>query len=182
MSPISKVARLGVRLLKLAATNPSRLSHVCGTALAATDDVMDWQHDLLRFRCMAVNDLLPTEGPPLKVELALFLKSHASVSVLEFTCLVLLLHRAKARKIFAFETFKGISITQLALNLPADSQIYTLDLPGETLTTKMAIADPTDAAIAKESGKGSLVPAELRSRIQLLKHISATTLAFAVKS
>ena len=173
MSLISKAARLTTRLLRIAATNPSRLSHVCGTALAASDDVVDWKHDLLRFRSVTVDDLLPANGQPLKVELALFPRSHASVSVLEFTCLVLLMHRANSRNVFEFGTFKGISITQLALNLPAESRIYTLDLPDELLATKITVADPEDAEIAKESGKGLLVPAALRQRIQFLKQDSA---------
>jgi len=173
MNSAQKAARLCVQMFTIIFTNPSRLSHVFGTALAAADDVADRKQDLLRFRSVTVDDLLPADGQPLKVELALFPRSHASVSVLEFTCLVLLLHRANSRNVFEFGTFKGISITQLALNLPADSRIYTLDLPDESLATKMAIADAEDVAIAKESGKGSLVPNALRSRIQFLKQDSA---------
>jgi predicted O-methyltransferase YrrM len=58
------------------------------------------------------------------------------------------------------------------LNLPPDSTICTLDLPDESLNTQFA-TDPEDAAIAVETGKGSLVPAELRPRIQFLKCDSA---------
>jgi predicted O-methyltransferase YrrM len=91
---------------------------------------------------------------------------------LEFTALLLLFKRANARRIFEFGTFKGISITQMALNLPPESEIYTLDLPDESLNTQFA-NEPEDAAIAGETGKGSLVPAELRPRIRFLKSDSA---------
>lgn len=173
MSSISKAAQLGGRLLKIALTNPARLSHIFGVALYATDDVADRAHDLLRFRHVDVADLLPPEGPPQKIELALFPRTHASVSVLEFTCLILLMKRARARSIFEFGTYKGVSITQLTLNLPPESRIFTLDLPEEPATTRFAIADPEDAVIAVEKGKGALIPAELRPRIQFLKKDSA---------
>ena len=173
MNSFGKAARLSSRLLQFAATNPARLSHVLGTALAASDEVADHAHDLMRFPHVDVSDLLPANGPPLKVELALFPKTHASISVLEFTCIILLLKQAQARNVFEFGTFKGVSITQMALNLPPQSRILTLDLPEEPTQTKFAIADPEDAVIAAEKGKGSLIPAELRPRIQFLQQDSA---------
>ena len=81
--------------------------------------------------------------------------------------------RARARSVFEFGTYKGVSITQLALNLPADSRIFTLDLPDEPATTRFAIADQEDAVIAVEKGKGALIPSELRPRIQFLQQDSA---------
>lgn len=174
MSFVSKSLRLFTRTLKIAAVNPSRLPHIFGTALNACDQVADHATDLLRFRSVLPESLLPTEGAPGRMQLAVFPRTHASVSILEFNCLILLMRQARARNIFEFGTFKGVSITQFALNLSPDSRICTLDLPDETLKTKLAVADPEDAAIARESGKGSLVPAELRSRITFLKQDSAT--------
>src|SRR5262245_18072009 len=142
MSSMRKACRFGFRLLQITTHNPSRWSHVFGTALSASDEVADRSCTLLRLPQVSVNDLLPEAGDPVKVELALFPKTHASISALEFTCLVLLLKRARARRIFEFGTYKGVSITQLALNLPADSSIYTLDLPDESNNTRFAIADP----------------------------------------
>ena len=174
MSSISKTARLAACALKIAATNSSRLSHVFGSALNACDEVADRATDLLRFRSVSPESLLPAEGAPGRMQLAVFPRTHASVSILEFNCLILLLRQARARNVFEFGTFKGVSITQLALNLPPDSRICTLDLPDETLQTRLAIADAEDAAIAKESGKGSLIPDELRSRITFIQQDSAT--------
>jgi predicted O-methyltransferase YrrM len=173
MNSVLKASRFGARLLKIAATNPARLSHVFGVATYACDEVVDRAHDLLRFRHVSVADLLPAEGPPLKIELALFPRTHASISVLEFTCLILLMKRAQARNVFEFGTYQGVSITQLALNLAPGSRIFTLDLPDEPAATRFTIADPEDAVIAAEKGKGALVPAELRPRIQFLQQDSA---------
>ncbi len=172
MNSFGKAAQLGARLVKIAATNPRRLSHVLGTALSASDDVVDNACDLLQLPVVDVNDLLPTSGDLWEIKMLMFPKTHASISLLEFTALLLLLKRARSQRIFEFGTFKGISITQLALNLPPGSDIYTLDLPDESLNTQFG-TDPEDAAIAVETGKGSLVPADLRPRIQFLKCDSA---------
>ena len=173
MSSIRKAAQLGFRLAKISVCNPQRLSHVLGTALSASDEVIDRSCDLLRLQRVNVNDLLPETGDPLRVELALFPKTYASVSVFEYICLIVLVKRAKAMRVFEFGTYKGVSITQLALNLPAGSSIYTLDLPEEPIKTRLTIADPEDADIAVQKGKGSLIPSDLKSRITFLKQDSA---------
>ena len=172
MNSLGKTARLGARLIKIAITNPRRLSHVLGTALSASNDVVDRSCDLLRLPAVEINDLLPAAGDLWEIKMLMFPKTHASISLLEFTAQLLLLKRAGSKRVFEFGTYKGISITQLALNLPPGSDIYTLDLPDESLNTQFA-TDPEDAAIAVETGKGSLVPAELRPRIQFLKCDSA---------
>lgn len=172
MNSLGKTARLGARLIKIAITNPRRLSHVFGTALSASNDVVDRSCDLLRLPAVEINDLLPATGDLWEIKMLMFPKTHASISLLEFTALLLLLKRAGSKQVFEFGTFKGISITQLALNLPPGSTICTLDLPDESLDTQFP-TDPEDAAIAVETGKGSMVPAELRPRIQFLKCDSA---------
>jgi len=138
--------------------------------------VVDRSRDLLRFPSIDIHDLLPASGDPWEIKMAMFPKtyvSHASISLLESTALILLLKRAEAKRIFEFGTFKGISITQLALNLPPESEIYTLDLPEEPTGTRFAIADPEDAVIAIEKGKGTLVPAALRPCVKFLQQDSA---------
>lgn len=174
MNSVRKAARLGCQLLKIAAFHPSRLVHVLGSALHACDQVADHATDLTRFRYALPESLLPVAGETGRMQLTVFPRTHASVSILEFNCLILLMRQAQARNIFEFGTFKGVSITQLTLNLPPDSLICTLDLPDETLATKLAVADPEDAAIAREGGKGSLIPAELRPRITFIQQDSAT--------
>ena len=173
MNLATKTTRLCARLLKIAVTNPARLSHVFGQALWACEEVADRKHDLLRLPSVPVEALLPMNGEPLPVHLLLFPQTNASISALEFSCLILLLKRTPARSVFEFGTYRGVSITQLALNLPADSRIFTLDLPDEPTATRFAIADAQDAVIAAQKGKGALVPAHLRSRIQFLRQDSA---------
>ncbi len=164
---------LSSNLLKIAVRNPKRLSHVLGTALHATTEVVDPNFDLLRARQTDVNELLPESGDPWRVHLALFPKTYASVSVLEYTCLIALMKRAKATRIFEFGTYMGASITQIALNLPPESVIYTLDLPENTASTLLSIPDPHEVAIAAETCKGALIPSDLKQRITFLRQDSA---------
>src|SRR5690242_20484265 len=129
MSSVQKAARLGSHLLRIALRNPARIPHVLGNALWASEEVVDPTCDLLRLRQVSVNDLLPPDGPPLKMEFAAFPETHASVSLLEITCLILLLKRTAAQLVFEFGTYRGVSATQLALNLSPNGRLYTLDLP-----------------------------------------------------
>src|SRR5256885_5110429 len=99
MSSVGKVLQLGSRLARIAALNPARLRNVLGTALSATDEVVDRSCDLFRLRRVLVNELLPSEGPPLRVNLALFPMTQASLSLLESVCLILLLKKARATKV-----------------------------------------------------------------------------------
>src|SRR6266704_3170659 len=144
MNSLGKVLGLGSRLVQIGLGNPSRLSHVLGTALAASEEVADKSLDLLRFPQVCVDDLLPEQEPEVRLTLALFPKSKAAVS-----------------------------ITQLALNLPEGSRVLTLDLPADQRVTQFAISILKDKAIAFEKGKGSLVPKELRHRITFLAQDSA---------
>src|ERR1051325_6897409 len=116
MNSLRKTLLLGARLVKIAARNPSRLSHVLGVTLSATGDVMEKDLDLLRLPIVQITDLLPPDGLPERIELILFSKTNASISVLEFIGLVLLLKKAKGKNVFEFGTYKGVSITQMALN------------------------------------------------------------------
>jgi len=147
---------------------------VLGTALAASAEVSDRSVDLLRFPTVTVNELLPESGPEWRATLALFPTAKASVSVLESVCLLLLMKRSNATAVFEFGTYKGVSITQFALNLPADSRMFTLDLPESDASSRFPISIPKDAAIASEPGKGSLVPPDLKPRITFIARDSAT--------
>ena len=173
MNSFQKTITLGFRLLRIGATNPRRLSHVLGTAFSATNDVIAKSHDLLSMPCKDLNDILPDTGELLELRMIVFPAARASLSIQEFAVLLLLLKRVNAKKIFEFGTFKGISISQLTLNLPLESEIYTLDLPENATSTSFAIVDPDEAAFAAEQGKGTLVPAALRPRIRFLQQDSA---------
>jgi predicted O-methyltransferase YrrM len=173
MNSLRKAVQLGSRLLTIAVGNPKRLSHVLGTALSASDAVVDPASDLLSLRRVDINELLPESGDVWRIHLALFPKTYASISVFEFTCLILLMKRAKATRVFEFGTHKGVSITQLVLNLPPESVIYTLDLPEDAGKTQYAIANPKEAALTREKNKGEMIPADLKPRITFLQKDSA---------
>ena len=172
MSMLTKSAQLASRLARIALFNPSRLRHVLGSALVISNDVVDRTRDLLRIPSVTVDDLLPKDTP-LDTRFIAFPKSYASVSVLEYICLVLLVKQTRQRSIFEFGTYKGVSISQLALNLPAEARIYTLDLPDNENESCIASLDIEDALIAAEKNKGDMVPQELRHRIIFLKQNSA---------
>lgn len=173
MDALKKLVLLVVRLLRIAVTNPSRLSHVLGNALSSTREVMDRRYDLLRLRREPIEALLPPEGESWRLTLAMLPRSNASISTLEFICLLLLMKRARANCVFEFGTYKGVSISQLALNLPAGAKIYTLDLPEGQTTTDLPISIAKDVSIAFEGGKGGLVPEDVRGRITFLRQDSA---------
>ena len=173
MASLRKLFHFGFRLVRIAFGNPTRLSHVLGTAFAASEEVSARSLDLLRLPQVTVEDLLPEDGH-IRASFAFFPKTNASVSVLEFVCLVLLLKKTPAVSIFEFGTYKGVSITQLALNVTQGARILTLDLPEEPAVTAFDISFQKDAVIARETGKGALVPPDVRSQITFLKQDSAT--------
>ncbi len=173
MGAVKKLLLLAGRLLRIALYSPRNLTHVLGQALSASADVANPRANLLRFPRKTVEDLLPEEGESWRLNLAMMPRSNASVSTLEFVCLLLLMKRARAGCVFEFGTYKGVSITQLALNLPDGAKIYTLDLPDGQVTTELPISIAKDIDIAFQGGKGCLVPEELRSRITFLRQDSA---------
>lgn len=164
---------LGTRLIQISLRNPARLSHVLGSALAASAEVADPALDLLRLPRVPVEDLLPETDVGARATLVLFPKTNCSVSVLEYLCLALLLKKAKARRVFEFGTYQGVSITQLALNVSPPGRVCTLDLPEGQTDVALAIPDPDELHIAQAAGKGQLVPADVKSRIEFLKQDSA---------
>ena len=173
MEPVVKTARLCGRLLRIGLFNPGRLSHVFGAGLHASEEVRSRDLDLLRIPLVTVDDLLPGSSE-FRAVIALFPKAHAAVSPLEGVALAVLLRKADARHVFEFGTYKGVSITQIALNVPLESKIYTLDLPEDDPRSAFTITDPEDIDIALEKGKASLVPDDLKGRIHFLRQDSAT--------
>jgi hypothetical protein len=169
---IAKTALLFSRLATIAVRNPRRLSHVLGSALVISNDVVDPSRDLLRIPMVSVNDLLPKDKAS-EARFLLFPHSCASVSILEYISLVLLFKQTAQRRIFEFGTYKGVSVSQLAMNASPQTEIFTLDLPEEGTPDCLSGLDPEDAEIAAEKNKGSMVPPELRPRIRFLKQDSA---------
>lgn len=174
MDGMQKMLRLCANFVRVGFTRPRRLTHILGTALAASEEVVEATADLLQFPQVRPEDLLPPSGAESRAVLQLFPPTNASVSALEFLCLILLLKRTRAEAVFEFGTYKGLSITQLALNVQEGALVCTLDLPEGETQSRLPISHAKDATIAVESGKGGFVPATLRERIQFLRQDSAS--------
>jgi predicted O-methyltransferase YrrM len=94
--------------------------------------------------------------------------------MLEGATLAALIQKVGAKRIFEFGTYKGVSTTQLALNLPNDGMIYTLDLPEDHPAYMLSIPKAEERQIAAETGKGVLIPQELRDKVTFLRSDSAS--------
>src|SRR5579862_3978332 len=161
MNALQKACLLSSRVLKLGFTRPQRLSHVLGAALAASTEVANPSCDLLGLPRVSIKDLVPETGGPWRIEIVVFAKTYASILEIEMLALLIMMKSVGAKSVFEFGTYKGASVTQFALNVLPPKRVCTLDLPDQTRETALDINDPDEAKIARESGKGSLVPAEL---------------------
>src|SRR6266699_3344376 len=104
MKSLLKLGQLSWRLLNILYRNPSRISHVLGVALSASEAVAHRRLDLLRFRRVSPDELLSESSLNQRAALALFPKTQASLSVLEVLCLILLLKKTGATSVFEFGT------------------------------------------------------------------------------
>jgi predicted O-methyltransferase YrrM len=98
----------------------------------------------------------------------------ASVSPLECMVLAALSQFSRAKRVFEFGTYKGVSTTQLALNVAEGGMVFTLDLPEDHPAYVLPIPRPEEQAIAAEGSKGILIPRDLLDRVTFLQSDSAT--------
>ncbi len=172
MNPVRKFFLLLHRLFSLALTRPRDLRYLLGIGFQNLDDL--WKRDTDVRRLPAIDPLDLVAEAEVEIVTHFFKGVPASVSPLEAMSLALLTKGVKARTAFEFGTYKGVSTTQLAANLQPDGTLYTLDLPEESeQATKLRILKDAERQIAAETGKGSLIPAELRSKVEFLRMDSA---------
>ena len=93
---------------------------------------------------------------------------------MECAALAALVHLVGAKRIFEFGTYKGVSTTQLALNIAPEGMVFTLDLPEDHPAYSLPIPKIDEQQIAAESGKGLLIPHDLLDRVTFLRSDSAT--------
>lgn len=158
-------------LAKLGVTRPRDLRHVLGIANWAFGEIADPEADTRAFHQTPLDELI---GKPLRFHLQSFPGIGASVSLAESAALAALIHKTKARRVFEFGTYKGVSTTQLALNLPPEGRVFTLDLPEDHPAYSLAIKSDAERTIANETGKGILIPDDLREKVTFLRSDSAT--------
>jgi len=171
-SLFKRSARLTELIVRIGAVRPGDLKHIFGTAAAAAEEIADSGADVRALPTIDVAALaVDTDA---RVTTHVFAGVPASISLPEACALGLLLRRLKAKRVFEFGTFKGVSTTQLALNVEPGGEVLTLDLPDEDEPHyQLRIDKPLERQIAAERGKGSLIPADLRPAITFLRQDSA---------
>src|SRR5215210_7571300 len=99
MKRIRKASALLLNLARIASRKPIRLSHVVGTALAASEEVAVQGCDLLELPQVTIGELHPP-GEGHRITLQMFPSTVASISPLEFVSLILLMKKVNARNVF----------------------------------------------------------------------------------
>lgn len=168
---INKFIQLGRRLVRITLHNPQDLQHVLGTANWTASEIVDSVADI---RSIPTIDLLDICPGTQRWTLQSFPSVGASVSPMECAALAALSHLVGAKRIFEFGTYKGVSTTQLALNVAPGGMVFTLDLPEDHPAYSLPIPKPEEQLIAAEGGKGILIPRDLLDRVTFLTSDSAT--------
>jgi predicted O-methyltransferase YrrM len=168
---IDKLVQFGTRILQITAHNPRDLQHVFGIANWAAGEIADSVADVRQIPPVNVLDICPGTQ---RWTLQSFPSVGASVSPMECAALAALSHLVGAKRVFEFGTYKGVSTTQLALNLAPGGMVFTLDLPEDHPAYSLPIPKPEERQIAAEGGKGILIPRDLLDRVTFLSSDSAT--------
>lgn len=157
-------------LLKIAFHNPRDLRHVFGVANSVAKDI---ETPITDTRSFPHIDFVEIAGGSIRLSFQTFPRIGASISLIEAAALSALIHKINAKRIFEFGTYKGVSTTQLALNLPQDGMVFSLDLPEDHPAYSLAIPKVAEQQIAAEKGKGILIPHDLVGKVTFLRSDSA---------
>jgi len=168
---LKKLFQLSKRLIQIGMRNPNDLAHVLGIANWAAGEIIDPEADVRSIPVVNVLDIYPGSQ---RWILQSFPSVGASVSPMECAALAALCGLLKARRVFEFGTYKGVSTTQLALNVGEHGIVFTLDLPEDHPAYSLPIPRPEEREIAAEGQKGLLIPQDLRDRVTFLQSDSAT--------
>jgi tRNA A58 N-methylase Trm61 len=164
-----KIFQFVKSLVTISIRRPADLRHVFGVANATAANIVDPAADVRGFPEVSLEELAPGS----KFTFQLFPRAEASITLYEAAALAALMARTKAKRIFEFGTYKGVSTTQLALNLPPGGELFTLDLPPDQMIGALRTDKPAERSIAADPAKGTLIPQELRGKITFLKCDSA---------
>lgn len=176
MNPSSNPAKLFTllgRLAAIAVKKPRGLRYVLGNALAQSEQVREENVDVTALPEVSVEDLFEEANQEVVLSLWAVPPVARSISLHEAVCLSALMKRVRARRVFEFGTYRGVSTTQLALNLPPDGQVFTLDLPVTDLNTQFELDTVGEVEVVKDARKGDLIPDHLRPRITFIAQDSA---------
>jgi tRNA A58 N-methylase Trm61 len=167
---IDKLLQFSGRLVKIGSCNPRDIQHVLGIANWAAGEIADPVADVRAIPQVNVLDICPGTQ---RWTLQSFPSVGASVSPMECAALAALSRLVGAKRVFEFGTYKGVSTTQLALNVGDGGMIFTLDLPEDHPAYTLPIPKPEERQIAAEGGKGILIPRDLLDRVTFLRSDSA---------
>lgn len=168
---LTKIGTFARRLAQIAAHDPKDLQHIFGMANYAAGEILDPEADV---RPVEAVDVLTLTTQSARWKLQTFPGIGASISPLECAALASLCHSVNAKRVFEFGTYMGVSTTQLALNIPDDGQVFTLDLPEDHPAYSLPIPKMEEQQIASEKNKGILVPEDIRGKVSFLRSDSAT--------
>lgn len=168
---LAKLLQFCGRLVQITSRNPRDLQHVLGIANWAAGEIIDSVADTRQIPTIDVLDICPGTQ---RWVLQSFPSVGASVSPMECAALAALSRMVGAKRVFEFGTYKGVSTTQLALNVAAGGMVFTLDLPEDHPAYSLPIPKPEERQIAAEGGKGILIPRDLLDRVTFLSSDSAT--------
>ncbi len=167
---MSKIVEFIGNLVKIGTRNPFDLKHILGVANWAASEIIDPVADTRTIKSINLLDICPGTQ---RWVMQSFPSVGASVSPMECAALAALCHLTGAKKVFEFGTYKGVSTTQLALNVAEGGMVFTLDLPEGHPAYILPIPKPEERAIAAEGGKGILIPRDLLDRVTFLSADSA---------
>lgn len=166
---MSKPAEFLRRIATIGVRRPGDLRHIFGVANVTAAAIEDPAADVRDFPLVTLEEI----AAPARFTFHVFAGTHASITLAEAGALAALMHSVSARRVFEFGTYQGVSTTQLALNLPPDGRVFTLDLPPDMETGALRVEKQVEREIAAEARKGTLVPDELRPKITFLEADSA---------
>lgn len=157
LSSIARITKIGFR-------NPKDLRHILGMANEAAQQIENPDSDVRIFPAIHYSSIMADRC---RFSFQMFPGVEASVTLTEAAALAALIKLSNARRVFEFGTYKGVSTTQLALNLPEDGMVYTLDLP-EDHPVYISYSK-----LASESGMKILLPEDQAHKVTFLKADSA---------
>jgi hypothetical protein len=149
------------------------LTIVLGHALAEAENHLDKSRDISCLPAVSLPQLVDENAGRLEIVTSLFPEVTHSIAFVEAFALGVLLQKIKAGRVFEFGTNRGISTTQLALNVGQNGRVFTLDLPRKNRQTKFDIKLTGDLEVAYQTEKADLIPKNLLARVIFLEQDSA---------
>lgn len=106
-----------------------------------------------RWPCRSVFEILPKSGS-VRFEVEHIPSEVIGTPLEQLACLALITRAIQPKAVFEIGTFRGRTALNFALNAPADTKIYTLDLPPPDRDRAIGATNSADGSIIRESVTG----------------------------